>query len=387
MWDVIVVGAGPAGAAAALGALQARPRARVLLLDRADFPRDKVCGDGVAPHALDVLAGLGIADAVAGFAPVPTLALGGPRGPQVSRTMRRSAYVVPRRVFDARLVEAAVARGAVLRRHRVRQVEVGPQGARVDGELTARAVVGADGAHSVVRRSLGIPPNVGPHVAVALRGYAPDVAGQPRQVIRMSGPGWPAYAWSFPIGDGTANVGYGEGLPRHARPADGLTRGGMLDRLTALLPDLVPDIAAVGQLRAHHLPLSTRRPRQPDGPVLLAGDAASLVNPFTGEGIFYAVASGGLAGVAALRGAAAGAAYRRALRHRLGAHLRSTGLTAALTRSPALVAAAIEAAGADQAVFDDLVDLGLGRGRLTGRALAGTLRALPRPGRRPLSIT
>lgn len=110
MWDVAVVGAGPAGAAAALAALAERPRARVLLLDRAAFPRDKACGDGVAPHVLDVLDGLGAANVVSDRVPVRILDLS--QCPwTVHRQMRRPAWVVPRRVLDARLVEAAVACG------------------------------------------------------------------------------------------------------------------------------------------------------------------------------------------------------------------------------------------------------------------------------------
>ena len=70
LWDLVVVGAGPAGSAAALSALRARPGASVLLLDRADFPRDKSCGDGIAPHVLDVLARLGVEDVVADHRPV-----------------------------------------------------------------------------------------------------------------------------------------------------------------------------------------------------------------------------------------------------------------------------------------------------------------------------
>src|SRR4051794_39945298 len=98
-WDLVVVGAGPAGAAAALGALHAEPRARVLLLDRADFPRDKSCGDGIAPHVLDVLAGVGVTSLLDDWSPVRTLHIR--HGPElVSRTMARPAWVVPRKVFD-----------------------------------------------------------------------------------------------------------------------------------------------------------------------------------------------------------------------------------------------------------------------------------------------
>ena len=126
-WDVVVVGAGPAGAACALAARRADPRARVLLLDRADFPRDKVCGDGIAPEALDVLGGLGVDVAVltAGFPAVPRLRLHGPRGGTVERAMRRPASVVPREVLDARLVREALAAGAELRRHTVRRIVPG----------------------------------------------------------------------------------------------------------------------------------------------------------------------------------------------------------------------------------------------------------------------
>src|SRR4051794_4935457 len=122
-WDVVVVGAGPAGAAAALGAL--RSGARVLVLDRADFPRDKVCGDAVAPEALDVLTGLGVdcASLIAGCPPVPTLRVRSPGGVEGERTMHRPAFVVPREVFDARLLTAALAAGAEFRRHAVRRLD------------------------------------------------------------------------------------------------------------------------------------------------------------------------------------------------------------------------------------------------------------------------
>ncbi len=74
-WDVVVVGAGPAGSAAALGALAEDPSLRVLLLDRSDFPRDKSCGDGIAPHVVDALRAVGAADVVDGWRPLRELEL------------------------------------------------------------------------------------------------------------------------------------------------------------------------------------------------------------------------------------------------------------------------------------------------------------------------
>jgi geranylgeranyl reductase family protein len=364
--DVAVVGAGPAGAAAALAARRAG--ASVALVDRATFPRDKACGDGIAPHALDVLTGLGVPDPVDGYPPVGRLRLVSPGGEVVGRPLARPAYTVPRRVFDARLVDAAMAGGAAFTHHTVRRIAVTPDGVRLDDRVTARVVVGADGAGSVVRRALGHGANPQGHLALAIRGYGPAAEGQPEQRIVTAASQWPAYAWTFPIGDGRANVGYGEIL--RGNP---VSRAHLLDRLAALLPDL--DTAAVNDLRAHLLPLSTHRPPVGRGRLLLAGDALSLINPFTGEGIFYAVLSGALAGTAAAQAVRDGAAttaadrYAEAFRRRLGRHLRHSAAAARLGQRPWIVDGAVRAARADGRVFDVMVELGLGDGRLNAPTL------------------
>jgi geranylgeranyl reductase family protein len=367
-WDVVVIGGGPAGAAGALAARRADPAATVLVLDRADFPRDKVCGDGIAPEALDVLAGLGLdPDALTdGYPSVPRLRLRSPGGTTVERTMHRPARVVPREVFDSRLLDAVLGDGVELRRHAVRRVAVHPSHVGVDDVLTAGVVIGADGAESVVRRSLDVPPNRPDRLAIAIRGYAREPAGlEGVQVILTTEQRWPAYAWSFPLGDGRANVGYGELV------SGGVNRAGLLAGLERLLPGVDP-----AGLKAHRLPLSTGRPRQPDGRVLLAGDAASLINPLTGEGIFYAVLSGALAGAASVAGAGAGAAYRAALRRRLGRHLRHSSTASWASRWPVVMDGVFRAAADDQRVFDDVVALGLADGRLTTRTLAAAARRL-----------
>ncbi|MFI8194554.1 geranylgeranyl reductase family protein [Streptomyces sp. NPDC085946] len=377
-WDLAVVGAGPAGAATALGALHADPGLRVALLDRADFPRDKACGDGVAPHVLDLLADVGVTGLVDDRIPVDRLRLG--RGGLVAeRRTARPAWVVPRRILDARLADAAVAAGARLLRHRVRDLRQHPGAVVLDGELSAAVVVGADGAHSVVRRALGRPR--GP-VALALRGYAPVAPGRRgAQVIEFGTWHQPSYAWSFDCGDGLANVGYGE-LLHGDRPAP--TRAHLLERLEGLLPG-----ATEGgrHWAGHHLPLSTARWRPPSGRVLLAGDAACLVNPLTGEGIHYAVATGiaaGRAAAAALRDGRperAGERYARATRRILLPHLRHTALAARLARSTCVLEAALRASAADQRVFDDFVELGLAWGRFTPAIALGLGRAFITPGR------
>jgi len=284
--------------------------------------------------------------------------------------MKRPAYIVPRTVFDTRLRNVAIARGAEPITHRVRTVEVGVDRVVLDGELEARVVIGADGAHSQVRAAIGADPGSA-RQAIALRAYAP-VDGLPvdeQLIVFARNAGWPAYAWSFPIGDGRANVGYGEFLP-----PDGTTptRAHLLERLHELLPGLHDPVG----LRGHHLPLSTAKVHQPDGRVLLAGDALSLVNPITGEGIHTAVLTGALAGIAAARAVRAGDLagldpgrdHRLALRAAFGRHTREVNLLSRVAR-PRAVAAGVRGAQGSQQVFDDLVEMGLADGPVTPRVL------------------
>jgi flavin-dependent dehydrogenase len=217
---------------------------------------------------------------------------------------------------------------------------------------------------------VGLPPVR--RRALAIRGYAPTPATRRgTQLIVYGERRQPSYAWAFDRGDGLSNVGYGELL---GDERDTPSRALLLDELERLLPGTV---AGVDDWRGHHLPLSERRWDQAEGPVLVVGDAAGLINPMTGEGIYYAVASGILAGRAAAEAIAqgspdrAGRLHRGAVRRLLARHLRHTFVASRLSNLPALVDAGINAARRDQRVFDDLVEIGLGRGLITPRLGTG----------------
>ncbi|MCU1579797.1 MAG: geranylgeranyl reductase family protein [Rhodoglobus sp.] len=353
-WDLVVVGAGPAGAAAAIAALRARPDAKVLLLDRAPLGRDKVCGDGIAPHAVAELAALGV-DAVRVEEHVASVRLVGPGGTDAGALTTSPGYVIPRAEFDERLLRAALEAGAEFELARVSTLT----GGVVNERWRAPVVIGADGSNSVVRRAIGEPANHGRALAVAIRGYAATPPGQPIELtIRWDSQraGGLCYAWAFPTAHGTTNVGYGmsSAAPHH-------NRAYLERRLGELLPEY--DLDGV-ELTGHTLPLTVRRPRPAVGRALLVGDAASLINPFTGEGIYSAIASGALAGAAAM-GAEPGRTYAGALASRFGRQHRQTTALYRIIDFPVVLNTVIRAASKDPRMFDRLLEVGLGDAAFT----------------------
>ncbi len=316
--DVIVVGAGPAGAAAAIAL--GRAGREVLLLDRAAFPRDKPCGDLIGARALAAARRLGIDERViAPYHPlvgavlsagasalnlVPATAMG-------RRFLATSdARVIPRVVFDAAMVEAAQRAGASARRVSVRHVGPWDGSGRVvsgqgeDGaiELRSRVVinaggydsrVGADG--SPVRRAVDEPRR-----GIAMCGYVAGVTSPPDRIV-FSLDRWilPGYGWVFPLPDGTANIGVGT-----LTASDSLHGTEHLHRLyQRFVDDRSSPVAAwlenavpTGPPRTWPLDLGPRRRRLIADGLVVAGEAAALVGPLTGAGIAFALASGEEAG-------------------------------------------------------------------------------------------
>ena len=351
--DLVIVGGGPAGTAAALGALARRPAARVVMVDRSGFPRDKACGDGIGPVAVDVLAGLGCLEVLHGAMRVNRLRIGAANGTSVADRVDAPGYVLPRRVFDARLVQAAVDRGAELCREKVSKLTVHANGVVVNGRFRAAAAIGADGVHSRVRREIGAGAHPRQHRAVSLRAYAHAPPREPELVFRLPSDPWPAYAWAFPTGDCRANVGV---VLLDGRSPSNSAR--LRELIAHTLPEWTP---LADSFQGHHLPLSPGRPPPGHDRVLLAGDAAGLVNPVSGEGIATALLSGMLAGrLAVAQPARAGRLYRAALGRHLRAHLRQADLASRLMRSPKWTAATIASAGTSPPVFAALAGLTVG---------------------------
>ena len=344
-FDVVVVGAGPAGSTAAL--VLARSGARVALADKAAFPRDKACGDLVGPRGVQVLADLGLRVPDAGQG--SDLLAVGPSGRRsrlpafTGRSYPGHGIIVPRLVLDHALREAAVAAGAVPVRARITAVEAGRAG-RVDAvissdgqRLAGEVIIAADGALSPVARMAGM---LDPQTALwgfAIRAYLPATVPLPLLVLLDASPWriYPGYGWLFPGADGQANVGIGVGLGHDRRQAP---LRGDLARLVALLGrhgDLSAD-AQPGPVMGGWLRMGGTGAPPAAGNVLLVGDAAGLINPLQGEGIGPAMVSARLAAEAVLADAArAGHVYTEAIEAALGRYMAgASALQGVLLRRP-----------------------------------------------------
>jgi geranylgeranyl reductase family protein len=305
--DVVVIGAGPGGAATA--AFLARTGLKVLLLDKSEFPRDKTCGDALSPAALHVLEDLGLADDLrqSGYR-VDGVAITSPEGLTVHAPIPdhpvypRHGYVVPRLLLDNLILKASLQSGALFQGGtHVDAIEHDAQGLVVQAavgsssrQFRARVAVLAVGASLRLLRSIGlIRGNVG--YAHAVRAYYEGVAGLGRALeIRFDGAELPGYGWVFPVSSDTANVGAGL-LPRHGRRAP---------VATALLTQFLSNGHLNHRFESAHrvgpvkgFPIRTDFQRSPviGDRLLLVGEAAGLVNPFTGEGIDYALESARIA--------------------------------------------------------------------------------------------
>lgn len=320
--DVVIIGGGPAGAAAAIGALRARPESRVVILEKEEIGRDKTCGDALSPHAVRTLAVLGALDTLHGYAPVRRSVLALPDGTTGTADLDVPGYVIPRATFDRRLLETAIDHGATLVRHRVRSTSRRGDSYLFDGVVEAPVVVDASGAAAVMRRLLAGERPPKRHEAVAVRAYATEGPDNGLHIV-VDDLNWPtAYAWAFPVrlrdGGVTFNVGYG--LNAEKARVGTWSRQRLWERFEELLPGYVVDeTTRSGAV----LPLSTARAGLGGDRVLFTGDAAHLVNPITGEGIAYALTSGMLAGRAAVINDDPVASYTSDVHHELGAHHRS----------------------------------------------------------------
>jgi menaquinone-9 beta-reductase len=302
-YDVAVIGAGPAGSAAAY--FLARGGLRVALLDKFDFPRDKTCGDGLTPRALGVLDSLGVLPKLEEHAyscvaltirnsdeVTYRIELSGPKDPP------RRILIVPRLTLDDTLRQHAIEAGAQFIPHtkveNITDTENGPVQLEIEGGqvLDCTLAIIATGANTALLRKAGLL-NYIPPSNLAARAYFENVEGLDDTIVLFfDGVERPGYGWVFPVAPGVANIGCGVFFdsrtpqPTHLR---------YLIRSHPYLQRILKNARLAGPIKGHPLRTDFSKSVSGKGHILVTGEAIGLVNPITGEGIDYALESAQIA--------------------------------------------------------------------------------------------
>ena len=353
MLDALIAGAGPAGAATAL--LLARARKSVCIYERSIFPRTKACGEYLSAGTVALLYELGVGDSLAPRArPVRGVRLHG-NGVRVRIDFPRPGWSLPRAVLDQALLSAAVDAGAHVVHARIEGCTDGTASAAIAGvrlpdgerfEVQARAVVGADGMHSLIARKCDMAAQPVPRARFAVGGHYTGFRNLDEHIDMIVDGS--TYVAINPLSDETANV-----MVVGDRPGDA----------AAIAQRLAGDLLAGTRLDGKQIaigPLSYRACRLAGSRVLLTGDAARFIDPFTGQGVYLALKCAQLAAQSVIAGDLR--AYERSAASEIAARERAARRIGRIIASPAISRIAAAVMSRNTRLFAPLIS------RVTGAA-------------------
>ncbi len=353
-YDICIIGAGPAGCAAALGLRHSG--LKVALIDRERFPREKVCGDAIPGPAIraltlalpsfeDLLEGLKDKQRITGSSLRPG------SGMSIEYRWKLPAYNIRREVFDDFMLGLVREHTSTTIRQgeKVKEIRTGPRHEIIcgpgDSPFTASLIIGCDGAGSVTKKSLHQRIH-GQELVLAARAYFSGLhAEDTTNLFYVSREFLPGYFWIFPLGKEMFNVGFGMLTGKDGKAGTDIREQLNLFIRQDAMKDLFREAEQVSALKAAMLPLGGGRRSCSGHAYLLAGDAASLADPLMGNGIDRAVISGLLAAqhaTACFRSndfsPAFNASYDRMIRREFGKCLKNNRMKREIiSRIPALL--------------------------------------------------
>ena len=383
LYDVLIIGAGPSGSNAAISYKNLNPDLKVGLIDKSVFPRDKSCGDAIGPGVISALKRFNNHQILDNEPQVVSTTLYGPENigiqnyiPEVKNKEDSIVYVIPRIDLDNRILNLAkdldvdvfegysfVSFEKDLDNKLVVEIKNGDNITK----LGAKILVGADGANSRVRKQLNVNTNSDWHKAIAIRAYIDspnylEIFKERTLMFEINVSAEKGYAWAFPSKGNLLNIGIG--VPLNIFKKEKLDINVLLQDFITQLTNRGVVVENIRDEKSYLLPFASSRPKfRNDINVALIGDASSMINPMSGEGIFYGMEAGYLLAKNTYnlidspdltKGIAD---YEKAFSKRFRKHYLSCALARLLLQSPFMTKRLLKVASNDQNTIDFVVEL------------------------------
>ena len=391
-FDVVIIGAGPSGSNAAISYKKLNPDLKIALVDKAIFPRDKSCGDAFGPGVISALKRFGNEHILEDEPEVVSTTLFGPKNigiqnyiPEVKNKEDSIVYVIPRLDLDNRILNLAKEEEVeTFEGYRFSKFFNNEESVSVEIEneakekyiLEAKLLVGADGANSRVRKSLNLKQNSDWNKAIAIRAYIDspnylEIFKERTLMFEINVSAIKGYAWAFPSKGNLLNIGIG--VPLSVFKKEKMDIKNLLDEFVKTLESRGVIVENLRMEKSFMLPFASSRPKLAHNRVALIGDAGSMINPMSGEGIFYGMEAGFLLANETHQLINESASmlntgitkYEKVFNKRFGKHFLSCSLARLVFQSPFMTKRLLNIASLDQHTIDFVVELLFDEANLT----------------------
>mgnify|MGYP001181708868 CR=1 FL=1 len=391
-FDVVIIGAGPSGSNAAISYKKLNSELRVAVVDKETFPRDKSRGDAIGPGVINALKRFDNEHILEDDPQVVSTTLFGPKNigihnyiPKVKNKEDSIVYVIPRFDLDNRIFNLAKEAGVeTFEGHRYINFTHKEDSLIIELEnenkkkllIETKLLIGADGANSRVRKSLNLKQNSDWNKAIAIRAYIDssnyiEIFNERTLMFEINVSALKGYAWAFPSKGDLVNIGIG--VPLSLFKKEKMDIKLLLGEFIATLKSRGVNVENLRMEKSFLLPFASSRPKLAHNRIALIGDAGSMINPMSGEGIFYGMEAGYIVAQETYELITQSSSeinlgiekYEKVFNKRFGKHFLSCSLARIIFQSPFMTKRLLSIASTDQHTIDFVVELLFDEANLT----------------------